>query len=263
MASRPQMLYKLFMNDFRKILQQELTKKIAKNPNYSLRAFADYLEVSHATLSRVLTGKRNMSTKTIRKIANKLDLSPAQLALTNGVNKERIPSYYLIQEDIFNSVSEWYYDAILELTFINQFEMSYENISKALSISLEQTQYALETLIRLNLIKKIDENKYQAVSKNTTNELDANFTNTAKRKYQLSILEKSCSSLENVPRDKRDHTSTTMAIKSSDLSKVKELIKKFRHELNGYLQRAEVNPDQVYQLQVSFFPLTNINQEDI
>ena len=130
-----------------------------------------------------------------------------------------------------------------------------------MNISELQAKLALETLERLDLLKKNNRGKYILQEKNTTNELDLDFTNAAKKKYQKSILEKSSKALEDLPRTKRDHTSTTMAIDSADLPKVKELIQKFRKELNKYLQRDDVNPDQVYQLQVSFFPLTNIEKD--
>src|ERR1700722_13528593 len=40
--------------DFRKFLQQELARRCAKNPGYSLRAFATSLQINPSTLSHIL-----------------------------------------------------------------------------------------------------------------------------------------------------------------------------------------------------------------
>ena len=250
------------MENIRHLLKQELSKRIAKNPSYSLRAFANQLEMSHTTLSRILSAKRNLSSTAIDSITKKLGLSPVEAEAFKSNNKtDTIHPYFLIQQDNFSAISEWYFDTILELSLIKKFDLKPAKIAKALNISELQAKLALETLERLDLLKKNNRGKYILQEKNTTNELDLDFTNAAKKKYQKSILEKSSKALEDLPRTKRDHTSTTMAIDSADLPKVKELIQKFRKELNKYLQRDDVNPDQVYQLQVSFFPLTNIEKD--
>lgn len=42
--------------EFRALLRQELVRRSAKNPSYSLRSFAKSLGVNHATLSSILAG---------------------------------------------------------------------------------------------------------------------------------------------------------------------------------------------------------------
>lgn len=253
------------MHDFRTYLQQEFVKRTAKNSAYSLRSFALQLGISHATLSSMLSGKRKITPASMQKIGKALNLGPAELQrFTDGMSpKAAAASYFMIQQDAFALMSEWYFDAILELSLIPHFRMEPVVIAQSLEITSVQAKIALDTLERLELLMKDPEGRYKLAHLNSVNILDSDFTSTANRKYQKSILEKSTEALEKVDRKKRDHTSTTMAINAKDLQKAKELIQKFRHELNAFLQRSESSPDEVYQLQISFFPLTqNFNEND-
>lgn len=246
------------MQEFRNYLQQELLRRTAKNPAYSLRAFAKHLGVNHATLSSLMSGKRRLTEANVQRLAKALNLSPKELSNYISVNEtgENNAQYYLIQQDAFAAISEWYFDAILEMALIPNFKMEPEIISQSIGITEMQAKIALETLQRLELLVRNKKGELKIQHQNSSNILDPDFTTAAQKKYQKSVLEKSMEALETVDRSQRDHTSTTMAIQLKDLPKAKELIKKFRYNLNAFLQRVGSSPDEVYQLQVSFFPLT-------
>jgi transcriptional regulator with XRE-family HTH domain len=253
------------METFRSYLQQEFVKRTAKNPSYSLRAFAKQLGFNHATLSSIMSGKRPITEATLQKIAKSLNLGPQEIAQFKASPNigENSNNYFIIQQDAFVVMSEWYFDAILELSLIPQFKLEPALISKSIGITALQAKIALETLERLDLLVKDKKGKYKIQHQNSVNILDTDFTSVANRKYQRSVLEKSIEALESTDRKHRDHTSTTMAINARDLPKAKDLIQKFRRDLNGFLQRAGTKPDEIYQLQVSFFPLTqNLNKEE-
>ncbi|MFZ3231470.1 MAG: TIGR02147 family protein [Pseudobdellovibrio sp.] len=248
------------MEQFKNYLQQEFVRRTTKNPSYSLRAFAQHLKLNHATLSSLLSGKRPITKATIQKIATTLDLGPAVLdrfinPSNNGVGKNQ--NYFMIQQDAFAAMSEWYFDAILELSLIPRFNLLPEVIAKSIGITALQAKIALETLERLELLIKDEKGHYKLQHKNSVNILDSDFTSAANRKYQKSVLNKSAEALEKINRKERDHTSTIMAINKKDLKQAKELIQNFRQDLNAFLQRADAKPNEVYQLQISFFPLTH------
>ncbi|MES2769665.1 MAG: TIGR02147 family protein [Bdellovibrionota bacterium] len=252
------------MAQFKELLQQEFLRRTTKNGGYSLRAYAKFLDMSHATLSTMLAGKRTITPATITKLAKKLGLGPqaTENYLNPATNEDgKTQNYHVIQEDAFNSISEWYFDAILQLSLIPKINLEPNTISSVLSISKLEARLALETLERLELLKKNKNGKWIKTQKNSINYLDPDFTNVAMRKYQKSILEKSLEALDNLPRSERDHTSTMMAVQKKDLTQVKELIKKFRHDLDKYLQRDGAKFDEIYQLQMSFFPITNLTNK--
>src|ERR1051325_6297823 len=60
---------------FRMHLQGVLAQYCARNPRYSLRAFARRLGMNHSTLSQLLRGKRPFSASTIKAIGKRLGLT--------------------------------------------------------------------------------------------------------------------------------------------------------------------------------------------
>ncbi len=236
--------------NFKNILQQEFLRRGTKNPKYSLRSYAQFLGVHHSTLSGLLSGKRPITKKAASALSLKLGLFP-----DNFIKKDNfsLPKHEFLEEDIFNRISEWYFDAILELSKVKSFDFTASNISRYLNLNEAQVSIAVRTLVRLNLLKKT-KNRFTIVHENSTNLSSNEKTSAAMRKYQRSILEKSLEALELVDRKDRDHTSTTLAIRKSDLPKAKQIIKDFRYKLAELLQQSD-SFDEVYQLQVSLFPL--------
>lgn len=250
--------YNATMNEFKALLQQEYLRRQSKNPNYSIRAYARQLGIYHATLSALLAGKRPITEKTAKKIVQKLDLDPHTQSQFFPATTSISTPYFHLQQDAFNSISEWYFDAILEMTRINGIKISPQIVASALGIARVDARMALETLERLELLQKTKNGFYSLTHSNSTNILDEDFTNAAMKKYQRKILEKSIQALENTPKPERDHTSITMAVQTQDIPAVKKMIKKFRQDIDAYAQRKSALPNEVYQLQVSFFPLTKL-----
>lgn len=243
------------MQEFRTYLQQEFVRRTTKNPSYSLRSFAQQVGMNHATLSSLISGKRKITPATIQKLAQALDLSPEEVA--SFTRSKSIPNdYFVLQQDAFVAMSDWYFDAILELALIPNFKLEPEVISTSIGITQLNAKIALETLERLELLDKDKSGKYKIRHQNSINILDSDFTSAANRKYQRSILEKSLEALNTIDRKNRDHTSTTIAIDKKDLPQAKELIQKFRHQLTDFLQIKNKKLNEVYQLQVAFFPLS-------
>lgn len=246
--------------DFRKYIQSEFTQRLSKNPSYSLRAFAHQLGVNHATLSALLSGKRRFTRQRMRALGKSLGLSPAELGAFLGAKKEPAnPTlrYSQLQDEAFSVMADWYFDAILELALVPGFPMDPKSIASSLGIPPLQAKFALETLENLKLIERDGATGFILSGQSMATGLDPDFTSAARKKYQRAILEKSLEALETKNLNVRDHSSTTLAIDSQDLPEVKKLIAGFRASLSKYLQSAEKKPDSVYQLQVSFFPLSH------
>jgi hypothetical protein len=55
-------------------LKAELVARKARNPRYSLRAFARDLRMSHASLSQMLRGQRRITPQAAHKLGNRLKL---------------------------------------------------------------------------------------------------------------------------------------------------------------------------------------------
>lgn len=244
--------------DFRLLLQKELSRRCEKNPSYSLRAFARHLEINPATLSSMIAGKRSISNKTINKLSPKLMLSPEeQVRYLGKLNKRDLKKiiYDEMKQDLFSTISDWYHDAILELTRIKNFQPDHNWIAKALGISVYQVNSAVDRLIKLQLLEINEKGEWRDVSRFNSNTLDSQSTSVAMRKYQKQILEKSLQALESIPRTERDHTSMMVCGNEKDLAKAKKMITAFRRELAEFFQRKNSAGDNVYQISISLFPL--------
>jgi uncharacterized protein (TIGR02147 family) len=245
------------MEEFRAYLKREYLQRTARNPGYSLRAFSKHLGISHATLSTLLSGKRKFTKAAALNIAKHLGINPEQFETHYCSNANQSEPYYRLQEDAFTLMSEWYFDAILELFAVYRTPIDSKIIANALGISELTARMALDILIRLELLTNDSEGHLQITNQNTTNIVDSHLSTAAMRKLQASLLEKSAEALQVVPRALRDHSSVTVAIDVNDLSEVKNLIKKFRRELSTFVQREDAEASSVYQLQIGFFPLTH------
>lgn len=60
-------------------LKRELNERRKRDPNYSLRAFAKFLDIDDGFLSRVINGKRVMSELMLEKVGARLDLDQKAL----------------------------------------------------------------------------------------------------------------------------------------------------------------------------------------
>ena len=78
---------------FRTFLQAELARRCARSNQYSLRAFARFLELDHSTLSQLLRGKRRLTDRTIRRCGVRLGLDEDSIAeFTRAVSDKQGPS---------------------------------------------------------------------------------------------------------------------------------------------------------------------------
>ncbi|MBK7959780.1 MAG: TIGR02147 family protein [Bdellovibrionales bacterium] len=252
-------------SDFRSYLQSELIRRSEKNRNYSLRSFAKNLGMNHATLSSILAGRRPLTKKSVIKLCHQLSVSENEtLNYIRSIEQtSQVPSVGPIKLhkeltlDVFMTISDWYHDAILELTHIKSFRGDYKWIATKLGITTIEVRLACERLQRLDLLSISKGGVWVDLSRNNTTNISNDLTNAALRKLQRSILELSQTALENLPRTQRDHTSLAVSIQTSDLPEVKEMIKQFRYSLAAFLERKSASPDAVFQLAISFFPLTN------
>ncbi len=248
--------------NFRIYLQETLVQRTSKNSNYSLRAFAKSLDISSSELSKLLKEKRNISDKMFNKLSANLSLAPNEIEkyrprklATNQALQKNDLDYKQLTLDVFQSIADWYHDAILELTRVKAFKPIPKWIASTLGITVNETNIAIERLKRIELLE-IEENG--TWTSNDTSIVANEYTAIALKKLQMKILDKAQIAVQEVPIERRDQTSMTMAIDSEDLAEAKIMITKFRRELNAFLQRKGKVPNDVYQLSISLFPLTNI-----
>jgi hypothetical protein len=242
---------------FRLLLQSEYEKRKSKNPSYSLRAFAAQLDIHASCLSVILRGKRPLTDKLINRFIDALELAPEELHQFKIDDKN--VNYKILTMDTFEIISKWHYYAILELIKLKEFKASYKWIAKVLEISVTEVSSAVERLIRCELLE-IRDNKWKIIE--DTQIYTNDFTTSALKKLQRTVLELSSNSIDKHDISMRYHSTMMMAINTKDMKKAKSKLREFREEFCEDMQSDSRNFKDVYQLQIGFFPLTNIQSGD-
>lgn len=244
---------------FTQKIKVDLEQRIKNNPHYSLRSYAKKLGVSPATLSGILSGKRKLTAEMMSKIGFALSFSPEEvweyqrqlLGHTNNLAHDRFKE---LSQEMFMIVSEWYHLTILELMKLSDFKPDANWVAKRLGVNSNQIKIAIERLQRVGILE-IKGKVWLDKTDGFTTHYNPKQTSDAKKRYQRQLLEKSIDSLERDDYSIRDHSSIAMAIDVKDILKAKKEIQAFRKRLSETLESAK-KPDEVYQLQIGFFPLT-------
>jgi transcriptional regulator with XRE-family HTH domain len=252
-------------NDMVQILRDELTKRVEKNPRYSMRAFAKSLGINIGALSSLLNGKRPLTAKAAEQLCDKLGITPLKkseiilrAAKRNGNNSLDLTFNRVeIEEEIFRAISDWYHWAILQLVKTEKYNQNLHTsdpkwISRQLQISETEAKLAIDRLLKLKLLVQ-GKNGLLERTKESITTANKSFTSAALKKWQRQIREKSIFSLENHPIEVRSHTSMTMAIDPKKIKEAKDLIDEFQERLAEFLEKGK--KEKVYQLCVSLFPL--------
>lgn len=253
--------------DFRVWLQLELMERCRRNPRYSLRAFANLLELDPSSVSQMISGRRKASVKMTKKICEKLSAEPT--LVENFVKNARVKrsklgeysadkKYSLLTLDSIEVISNWYYFAILELMNMTHFKSCPSWMAARTGISVPEVKIALERLMRLELVQEVD-GKFTRTEKLLTT-YSPGETSAARKELQKQVLKMALESIENDPIEERDMTNMTMSIDETKLPEARQLITKFRRDLCAYLETGERS--RVYQLGIQLYPISKIETKD-
>jgi transcriptional regulator with XRE-family HTH domain len=233
--------------EFRLKLQDEFSRRLRSHERYSIRAFASYLELDSSLLSRILSGKKQVSEVKMNAISEKLGIeSPA--------SRNSDAEFSSLSLDLFAMVSDWYHYAILDLTMLKSFKPEPKWIAQKLGIQPHEAMSAVERLKRLGMLK-IQGNKLVKGESFYTNYSEGQ-TSAALKEYQRQIIKKALLAIDNCPRERKDITSITIAANSRKLDLAKVKIKEFRRELCAFLEDGE--KDSVYHLALQLYPVTEL-----
>ncbi|NUM87923.1 MAG: DUF4423 domain-containing protein, partial [Bdellovibrionales bacterium] len=199
-----------------------------------------------------------------------LDLPPerenlfwASLALTHRTQpRERLSPFFKkmpvraipvqdLSGDWYRVVSDWYHYAILEMANLPAFNPDPSWIASQLGISPAESKLAIERLVRLDLLVRKDGKLSRSAGQMST--ADQHLTNSALKRRQRQILEKSMASLENDPIETRNHTAMTMSIDPKRIPEAKALIREFNRRMSDLLESGDRTC--VYEFAISLFPV--------
>jgi uncharacterized protein (TIGR02147 family) len=260
---------------YRKYLTCELADRVAKNPLYSLRAFARDLELAPTSLSQVLSGRKNLSQERAIRIAERLELNPPEveyLSLLVQQDKAKSPKLReMLAEKVashkpphdkenlsleyFRIISDWYHYAIRSLTDLPDADMTPQKVGERLGISRFEAEAAIQRLLDLNLLEKDPKNSSRLRKTKTHVLATTKVPNQAFQKYHRQMLNLAAKSLDTQTASEKLVGSEVLAFSKSQLKEAEVLMEEYFTKMIALASKTKKKTD-VYHVGVQVFNLT-------
>ncbi len=261
--------------DFRQLLIDLYNEKSAANPDCTVRKISKAAGYSTPSFwDKVITGKMSLTNDAAINLARFFELNRTEtrfflsLVHYNQAKTEAEKRYHL--EEVFSFqqrdpqlldscsyklFSEWYYVALLELIACKKVSNNYSEIANLFkpNITSWQVKKALSVLEHIGLVKKDQQGIYHKIEATITAGED--WKSIAISAYQKKCLELASEALSNVDKDLRNISTLTISISSESFKEIIDEIHLFRKKILSIAVGTQ-NPSDVYQVNVSVFPLT-------
>lgn len=260
--------YRLFLKDLYEYLKENteyfsfryFSKKAGfKSPNY---------------LKLVIEGERNISEDSVERFCQALKLNKGEseffsliVGFTQASNNSEKAEHAvkILQTKIYQKLhpltkdklqyySQWYHVALRELALCQEVRNDPLWIAQQFRPALKEKQVvkAIDCLVRLGMLE-IKDGLLKATEQNVTthSEVISSFVTL----YHKEMLEKAKESIDISGPLEREVSSICVPVSQETFEQMKQRIQDFKKELIA-LASKDQNPNQVYQLNLQLFPLT-------
>lgn len=230
-------------------------------------------------LKLVIDGKRNLSAKSVSIFCQALKLNSEEAQFFRNLvefcqadtdeQKQKsaeklslsktLERVYPLQKAQYRYYAKWYYVAIRELTYHQQFRSEPEWIADQFKPKLKkgEVEEAIRDLKELKLIEEDSAGILRAChnSMSTENEVSSDLI----KLYHKKMMELASESIDKVERDLREISSVCVPLSLKSAQQMKAMIQKFKLELLAFAEGQNL-AECVYQLNFQLFPLTRVEQ---
>ena len=262
-------------SDPKQFLQAVYAALKGLDPQYSYQLFSEDLGLGSANAHGIISGKRSLTEKTAERIANALGLLSVQKKYFLALVKEYRAKSRSVRESAFSSRLElksrilpteldraklaffehWYHAAILEMLRLpecqGRAEWLYDHMMP--SVSKQKIDESIELLKSLSYVS-IDNESGRLIPTDATISTGNEVLGLALHSYHRQMLGLSVDALDQLPRDKRDISATTMTVSRRLGDQLRDEINALRKKFLQ-LSAAETQPEEVYQLNIQLFSL--------
>jgi uncharacterized protein (TIGR02147 family) len=261
--------------DFKTVLKNEFAERAGANPHYSLRAFARTLNLSPPRLSDILRGRYGLSKRAAIAIAKRLGYNKSEQTAfaclveskhaRSRIGRDRANAELQafrkrgpvqdFQLEAFRVISDWYHFALLELTYVKDFQSNPAWIAKQLGISISLVKDAIGRLKKLDLLI---ETQGKLTAPDLTLDVPGGVPSSALKNFHRQILNKAIQAIDEQSVEERELSSVVIALRNDQLPEAKKMISDFRKNfLNALGSNVAVARDknQVYFFSNQFFSL--------
>ncbi len=267
--------------DYREYLRAYYEAAKANMPAFSYRYFSRKAGFTSPNfLKLVIEGKRNISADSVERFAVALKLSESErrffgdlVAFNQATSAQeknkafervsasrRFRKARRLEHGYFMYLSRWYYPAIREMVARADFIEDPAWIAGQLlpPIAPRQAQEGLEMLLELGLLSRDECGKLHRGEASVTTGHEVR--SLAIVNYHRQMLERASESIELVSREHRDISALTVCIAPERVADFKARIHAF-WEVLMELGDSDERPTRVYQLNMQFFPLNQVEGE--
>lgn len=241
---------------FRERLQAELAARCERNPRYSLRAYANFLAVDHATLSQLLRGKRSMTAPTIRRLGQRIGLTEdviGQYLASANAPEAGGAEVRALADDAAQVLGQWHAFAILELMRLREFRPDVRWIARMLGVDGNDVQVALQQLLRLQFLRMESATCWRDLTGGAIHR-EQDFTLLALERLAARSRELQLASARNAPQASRAHGAATIALTEQDLPRLMALVARFLADVQACA--VSDGGDRLYHVDVHCLPLS-------
>ena len=267
--------------DYRSYLHAYAHDSKRKNARWSYGQWAMQLDLrGTASLTMVLNGQRrpgpNMTQKFVgffklkgkereyfydlvrlEKVKDDPRLSVLLMEQMSKVHPNQ--EFKVLDHKTFSAISHWHYYAIREMTRLADFQENPNWIVRHLhfKITPREVKVAIQTLLELGLLKRDGEEKFKV----SYGRLDTqnHVASEGIKRFHEQMISHGKESVRLIPVEEREITASTFTMRSANIPKAKEMIRKFKQKFCRLLE--EEGGDQTYQINIQFFPLTKKGRE--
>ena len=264
-------------SDYRKFLQEFYELEKSLDPTFSYRIFAAAIDIDASLLVKILQGKRHVSAKNIEAFVQffhfkegKAEYFREMVAYGKAKNDEQVRKHFEtlqkmrpsscreLDEARYRYFQQWFYPMIRSA--LDVFDYRGPEHAAALGdccipkISASQVENAVDALSQLGLAHKRKDGRIvptDAHLKTKEHWLSASISD-----YQKSIAELAHRSIAETPKEERDISTLTMALDSSQIQRIRDIIAEARKSIvNVANSMPSQICDSVYQLNFQLFPM--------
>lgn len=236
-------------------LQSIFNERRARNPKYSLRAYARSLKIHSATLSALLSGKRPLSTKQAVIFLDRLGISDEnqRLQLLGTLLNTPAPAedpYVPLDLERFAVIRDWEHTAVLGLLSLDP-RADEMRMARRLRLPVSRLQEALSRLERIGQIEKTAEGwKLASPRHSVMPQVPSADVRESHRQFSGKAIE----SLNDDPMEIRDFSGMTLTVNPDKMPQIRDAIASFRRRLCRIAD--DEKSREVYRLNIQFFPLS-------
>jgi uncharacterized protein (TIGR02147 family) len=268
--------------DYRSFLRDWFAWKKEEMPRYSHRAFVRRTgQKSPSLLVDVIEGRRNLPDATAIAFCKTMKLGKEESLFFRALVRfdqartteekdeawqeisasKRYREAGPIEGAMYESLSHWHHAAIRELAAVPGFRADPSWIARRVHPPIEpaQAEEALDALFTCGLLVRTEEGEVVPGEPTMVSPTEVQWVvSQAVSRYHRDMLGLAAASLENVSHEHRHFSAVTAAVPASTLPLLREELTRMSKRLLDLVSTHDTDPEEVVQVQLHFFPLTDI-----